>query len=68
MYLPDHEVERVATSLITEFGESAVQETRARAALARASGLYPTALVWERILERIVQLQNDSDEDFREAC
>ena len=59
MYIPDTEVERVATSLIDEFGESATAETRVRVAWASTRGLRFTALAWAHVLECIEQRLND---------
>ena len=69
MYIPNTEVERVAASLIAEYGVSATDETRVRVAWANARGLGPTALAWAHVLECIEhRLNDDREAEFRVAC
>ena len=56
MYLPEHEIERVAESMMAEFGDDAEREASDCARSARDRGLCVTAHIWGRVLERITQL------------
>ena len=53
MYLPDKEIERVAASMIAEFGQDAEQQANGYVRSARARGLGPTVFIWERVQHRI---------------
>ncbi len=55
VYIPTGEVERLVTSLISEFGENAEHQARTRIAWAKARGLNYSARVWEYVLEYIEQ-------------
>ena len=68
MYLPDNEIERIARSMIIEFGDDAEQASRRYAESARERGLGPTTLIWQHVLERIVQLRDDATLDGIKAA
>ncbi len=65
MYLPDNEIERIARNMIIEFGDDAEQASRRYAVSARERGL---GLIWQRVLERIVQLRDDATLDGIKAA
>ena len=64
MYLPDNEIERVALSLITEFGADAERVASDYAESARDRGLDATAHIWGQVRERIAIMRGD---DIREV-
>jgi hypothetical protein len=70
MVFEDSEIERVAGEMVTEFGENAEQELRARCVRARDQGLIITASTWERVLRCVEKLREDNDGsgDLQEAC
>ncbi len=68
VYIPDIEVERVAASLIAEYGEKAAHETSARVAESKARNFDYSAIAWQRVLECVERLQNvGHDKASREA-
>ena len=56
MYLPENEIERVAKSMMSEYGADAEREVSKYCESARIRGLVVTAHIWTRVLERIVRL------------
>ena len=68
MYLPENEIERIARNMIIEFGDDAEQASRRYAVSARERGLGPIALIWQHVLERIVQLRDDATLDSIKAA
>ena len=55
MYLPENEIERVAVSLMAEFGDDAERHASECAESAKNRGLYVAAHIWGRVRERIEQ-------------
>ncbi len=64
MYLPDNEIERVAVSVITEFGADAERVASGYAKSARDRGFEANAQIWEQVRERVAKMQGD---DIREV-
>ena len=68
MYLPDREIDRVAVSLIAEFGEGAEQKANEFGKSARMRGAGATAFIWEQVRERIAELDGDDSQGILEAA
>ena len=68
MHLPDDEIERVALSMISEFGNAAEQEALRHANSSRERGFGPIALIWERVGVRIAHLQGGDDHEVPKAA
>ena len=68
MYLPDNEIERVAVSMIADFGDDAEQQASGYVRSAKVHGLGPTVFIWERVRQRVVELNGgDIDEALKAA-
>ncbi len=59
MYLPDIEIERVAVSVITEFGADAERVANDYAMSAKDRGFDATAHIWGQVRECIAGMQVD---------
>lgn len=68
MYLPEREIERVAVSLIAEFGEDAEKEASKYGRSARVRGAGTTAFIWEQVQQRIAELNGGGSHEVREAA
>ena len=68
MYLPENEIERVAVSMMAEFGDDAERKASDCAESARDRGLCVTTHIWGRVLERIAQLHGSDIGEFRKAA
>ena len=68
MYLPDREIERVAVSMIVEFGADAEREADSYAGSASRHGLGTTAFIWEQVRQRIEKLNGGETSDVLEAA
>ena len=60
MYLPNNEIERIAVSVITEFGADAERAASNYAKSARDRGFEANAQIWEQVRERIANLRGDA--------
>jgi len=68
MYLPDYEIERVAVSMIADFGEGAEQQVSGYVKSARVRGPGPTVFIWERVRQRVVELNGGDIHEALEAA
>jgi hypothetical protein len=68
MYLPEREIERVAVSLIAEFGEDAEKQADEFGRSARVRGAGTTAFIWEQVRQRIAELNGGDSHQVREAA
>ena len=59
MFFSDDDIDRIAKSLIAEFGDRAEEEARARSARARAQRLEVIAANWRRVLQAVAMLRPD---------
>ncbi len=64
MYLPDNEIERVAVSMIAEFGNDAERAASGYANSAKFRGFGETAEIWGQVRERNAIMRGD---DIREV-
>jgi hypothetical protein len=68
MYLPDYEIERVAVSMIADFGEDAEHQVSGYVKSARVRRLGPTVFIWERVRQRVVELNGGDIHEALEAA
>ena len=68
MYLPDNEIERVAVSMIAEFGNDAERAASGYANSAKFRGFGETAEIWGQVRERISYMRGDNIREILKAA